>query len=197
MRYEAVVIGVSAGGFDALKTILPALPAHFPLPIAIVQHRNERGDSFLADYLDGICELTVKEAEDKEPVTAGNIYIAPSGYHLLVEATREFSLSVDARVNFACPSIDVLFESASDVFAEKLIGIILTGANSDGARGLSRIRERGGCAIVQNPETALVATMPKAALTITTVDHIVTLSQLAPLLLRLSQPQEAPNVSSG
>ena len=151
MRYAAVVIGVSAGGIEALKIILPALPACFPLPIAIVQHRDQRSDSFLATYLNKMSGIVVTEAEDKEPLCSGRVYLAPAGYHLLIEADRSFSLSVDPRVNYSCPSIDVLFESAAEVFAESLIGIVLTGANSDGAHGLKRIKDRGGLAVVQYP----------------------------------------------
>jgi two-component system, chemotaxis family, protein-glutamate methylesterase/glutaminase len=178
MPYEAVVIGVSAGGIEALKVILPTLPASFPLPIAIVQHRNERESSFLAEYFNRISEVTVTEAEDKEQPCAGHVYLAPAGYHLLIEPDRSFSLSVDGRVNYSCPSIDVLFESAADAFAESLIGIVLTGANADGAQGLKAVKARGGLAIVQNPKSAQAIAMPRAALQATTVDYVVDLGNL-------------------
>ena len=126
MHYEAIVMGVSAGGLGALKTILPALPAHFLVPVIIVQHRNERADDFLADYLNQLSKLTVREAEDKEPIRHGHVYLAPGGYHLLVEKDKSFSLSADARVNYSCPSVDVLFESAADAFGEAVIGVVLT-----------------------------------------------------------------------
>jgi two-component system chemotaxis response regulator CheB len=197
MRYKAVMIGVSAGGIEALKAVLPALPAAFPLPIAIVQHRDERSDGFLAAYLDQICKITVSEAEDKEPLCAGHAYLAPAGYHLLVESDHSFSLSVDARVNYACPSIDVLFESAADVFAGALIGIIMTGANADGAEGLRAIKACGGLAIVQNPETAQAIAMPQAALAATHVDHIVDLKRIAPLLMEMSTVQEEAYGTAG
>lgn len=190
MHYEAVVIGVSAGGIEALKVILRALPKSFPLPVAIVQHRNECPDGFLAEYLNRTSEIAVSEAEDKEPLCAGHVYLAPAGYHLLIESDRSFSLSVDARVNYSCPSIDVLFESAADVFAGSLIGIVLTGANADGAQGLKAIKIRGGLAIVQDPETAQVAAMPHAALAATPVDYIVDLKQIAPLLTQMSMPSK-------
>ena len=189
MPYEAIVIGVSAGGLEALKAILPALPESFSIPIAIVQHRNERQDNFLIEYLDKISKLKVKEAEGKEPLCSGYAYLAPAGYHLLVEPDRSFSLSVDDRVNYSCPSIDVLFESAAEVFSESLIGIILTGANSDGAKGLKAIKKKGGLAIVQNPATAESDSMPKAALATTKADYIVNLGQLAPLLQQLTAQQ--------
>lgn len=138
MRYAAVVIGVSAGGIEALQILLSALPASFPLPIAIVQHRDPRADGFLAEYLDRMSSITVSEAEDKEPFCAGHAYLAPAGYHLHLESDRSLSLSVDPRVNYSCPSIDVLFESAADAFAESLIGIVLTGAMPMGRRGSRR-----------------------------------------------------------
>jgi two-component system chemotaxis response regulator CheB len=197
MRYEAVVIGVSAGGIEALKVILPALPKPLPLPIVIVQHRNERPDSFLAEYLSQASGMAVSDAEDKEPLCPGRVYLAPAGYHLLIESDRSFSLSVDARVNYSCPSIDVLFESAADVFAESLIGIVLTGANADGAQGLRAIKARGGLAIVQDPETAQAAAMPHAALQATPVDYIVDLKQIAPLLMQMSAPQEESHRTAG
>ncbi len=190
MPYKAIVIGVSAGGLQALKTVLPALPESFPLPIAIVQHIGERSDGFMAEYLDQASQLTVKEAEDKEPLSSGTAYLAPPGYHLLIEPDRTFGLSVDARVNYSCPSIDVLFESAAEVFAESLIGIVLTGANADGAQGLKIIKERGGLAIVQNPENAESAAMPKAAISATQVDYVVNLEQIAPLLCQSCEPRQ-------
>jgi two-component system chemotaxis response regulator CheB len=187
MRYEAVVVGVSAGGLGALKIILPSLQASFPLPIAVVQHRDERSDGYLAKYLNEICAVTVSEAEDKELLCAGHVYIAPAGYHLLVECERRFSLTVDACVNYSRPSIDVLFESAADAYTESLIGVVLTGANADGAQGLKTIKVRGGLAIVQDPATAQASAMPRAALGATPVDYVVNLKQIAPLLVKMSE----------
>ncbi|MDR3449130.1 MAG: chemotaxis protein CheB [Alphaproteobacteria bacterium] len=189
-RYEAIVMGLSAGGMQALKTIIAALPPAFPVPLAIAQHTGESSDGFLADYLTGLGGLTVKEAEDKEPLRPGHAYLAPAGYHLLIEEDKTFSLSVDPRVNYCCPSIDVLFESATDAFGPTLIGVVLTGANSDGSRGLKSIKMHGGLAIVQNPETAEARAMPQAALEATAVDHIVNLGELAPLLKRLAEPEK-------
>ena len=190
MGYAAVVIGVSAGGVEALKVLLPALPASFPLPVAIVQHRDRRSDGFLAAYLGSMSTIAISEAEDKEPFCAGHAYLAPGGYHLLIEADLSLSLSADPRVNYSCPSIDVLFESAADVFASSLIGIVLTGANADGAQGLKAIKARGGLAVVQDPNTASATAMPRAALEATTVDHVVDLAGMAPLLIRLSAMEE-------
>lgn len=183
--YEAVVIGTSAGGMAALKTILSALPASFPLPIAIVQHIARESDSYMAVWLDRQCSIHVKEAEDKEFMAPGTAYIAPPGYHLLVEPDKSFSLSVDPNVNFSCPAIDVLFESAADIFKKRLIGAILTGANSDGSAGLKAIKDSGGLAIVQSPETAEVCAMPKAAIGTTSVDYIVDLEDFSATLLKL------------
>lgn len=185
MRYEAVVMGVSAGGIEALKVILPALPASFPLPIAIVMHREERSDGFLAEFLSRTSGLRVSEVEDKEPMKAGHVYLAPAGYHLLIESDRSFSLSVDPRVNYSCPSIDVLFESAADVFAESLIGVVLTGANADGALGLKAIKARGGLAVVQDPRTAQSSSMPAAALKAARADHVLDLQRIAPALVEI------------
>ena len=197
MQYEAVVIGVSAGGIEALKEILSPLPASFPLPIAIVQHRDLRSDGFLAEYLNRLSGLVVSEAEDKEPLCPGHAYLAPAGYHLLIESDRTFSLSVDPRVNYSCPSVDVLFESAADAFADSLIGIVLTGANTDGAKGLKAIKARRGLAIVQNPETAQAAAMPRAALEATAVDYMVDLQDIAPLLIWVGTMQEEAYGASG
>lgn len=185
-RFDAVVIGTSAGGMQALKTILPALPASFSLPVIIVQHVNERSDNFIVDYLNGLCALHVKEAEEKESAVAGTAYFAAPGYHLLLERDRSFSFSVDPRVNYTCPSIDVLFESAAEAIGENLIGIVLTGGNADGAQGLKKIKHCGGLAIVQNPLSAQAATMPQAALDAVAVDYVAEVEQIAPLLLDLA-----------
>lgn len=184
--FEAIVMGVSAGGLHALQTVLPALPAHFPLPIAIVQHLDPKADTYLAEILNRHCAITVKEAEDKEALKPGVAYLAPPGYHLLIEPDRSFSLSVDEKVNYSRPSIDLLFESAADAFGQMLIGVVLTGANADGANGLKAIKTYGGVTIVQNPATAEVSYMPQAALeTAARVDYIANLERIAPLLVQL------------
>jgi len=197
MSHEAVVIGTSAGGMEALKVVLPALPASLLLRIAIVQHRDERSDSYFTDCLNRICEIPVTEAEDKEPFSPGHIFMAPAGYHLLIEPDCSFSLSIDPRVNHARPSIDVLFESAAEVFGAALIGIVLTGANADGAMGLKTITERGGLAIVQNPENAVAGAMPRAALAATQAHHVADLEQIAPLLMGLCATGEAAYGTNG
>jgi len=185
--YEAVVIGVSAGGLDALRTILPCLPEKFPVPVIVVQHRGTGSDDFLSQYLDQCCAVQVKETEEKEAAAGGTVYLAPAGYHLLLEDDRTFSLTLESRVRFSRPSIDVLFESAADVYGSRLIGVILTGANDDGSRGLAAIKKRGGLAIVQDPATAEVDTMPRAALQATTIDFVLPLAAIGPFLANLYQ----------
>jgi two-component system, chemotaxis family, protein-glutamate methylesterase/glutaminase len=193
--FEAVVIGTSAGGVQALKAILPLLPATYPMPIAIVQHISPQSDAYLAELLNGLSAIAVKEAEDKEALSPGTAYFAPPGYHLLINPDRSMSLSVDEKVNFARPSIDLLFESASDTFANTLIGVVLTGANADGAKGLKAIKKRGGLAIVQSPQTAESPSMPRAALAATPVDYTEDLDHIAALLRRLGR-EEGDGTSS-
>ncbi|MFQ5866186.1 MAG: chemotaxis protein CheB [bacterium] len=184
-KFEMVVIGVSAGGSESLRIILSALPGDFLLSIVIVQHLHPNSDNFLACYLNEKSELTVKEADEKESIKAGMVYIAPPNYHLLIEEDKTFSLSISERVNYARPSIDVLFETAADAYGSNLIGIILTGANHDGSQGLKRIKERGGLTIVQDPKTAEVDSMPKAAMAATEVDHVLPLEQIALFLQKI------------
>jgi two-component system chemotaxis response regulator CheB len=182
MGYKAVVIGVSAGGMEALRVILSVLPADFPAPILVVQHLAPDSDDFLPRFLNEKCPPTVKEADEKEKASPGVVYLAPPNYHLLVEDDATLSLTVTERVNFARPAIDVLFETAADVFGPELIGIVLTGANDDGSRGLRKIKELGGLAIVQAPETASAGIMPTAAIAATEVDHILPLEEIGPVL---------------
>ncbi len=183
--YTAIVIGVSFGGLQALKTILPALAPDLPVPIMVVQHHDPRANDFLANHLDERCALRVKVAEEKETLTNGVVYLAPANYHLLVEDNFSLSLAVTEKVNFARPAIDVLFDSAADAFGSRLIGVILTGANSDGARGLARIKAHGGLAVVQNPLSAAAPNMPEAALAAVEADYLVDLGEIAELLNRL------------
>ena len=172
-RYQAVVIGVSAGGPDVLHSILSALPAYFPVPIIIVQHTSPHSENYIVVYLDNVSALSVKEAEEKKVIMPGNIYFAPPNYHLLIETDFTFSFSVEAKVNFSRPSVDVLFDTAVDAYGKALIGIILTGANKDGSMGLNKIKTAGGLTIVQSPDTALARAMPEAAIAGTAVDHIL------------------------
>ncbi|MCA9935081.1 MAG: chemotaxis protein CheB, partial [Anaerolineales bacterium] len=162
--YKAVVVGVSAGGVEALSQLFADLPPHFPLAVLTVQHIHPDEGGALAAYLNNVSALPVSEALDKEPVQAGHIYLAPPNYHLLVERGETLALNVDERVNYARPSIDVLFESAAAVWREQLIGMVLTGTNRDGAKGLRRVHELGGLTIVEDPQTAVYPIMPQQAL---------------------------------
>lgn len=160
----AVVIGASAGAWDALSVILPALPQTFNLPVMVVVHLPPDRKSLLAELFAEKCSMDVAEAEDKEPILGGVIYFAPPDYHLLIEPNNTLSLSSDEPVLFSRPSIDVLFESAADAYGPALTAIVLTGASEDGARGLAAVIAAGGTAIVQRPEDAYAAAMPQAAL---------------------------------
>lgn len=186
--YEAIVIGVSAGGMEALTTIIPKLPEGFNLPLIVVQHRVRDADTFLAEYLNRLSALPVQEAVPGSGVESGVVYIAPSGYHLLLERDKVFSLSIDPRVNYSIPSVDVLFESAAVAYGNGLVGLILTGANSDGSRGLATVKAYGGLTLVQDPLTAEVRSMPQAAIAATIVDHILPLREIAAFLTDLATP---------
>jgi two-component system chemotaxis response regulator CheB len=190
MKYKAIVIGVSSGGLNVLKIVLPALPADFCLPIIIVQHVGAHSESYWIGLLNGMCKLTVKEADEKEIIAKGNVYIAAANYHLLVEKDHTLSLSTEKKVNFARPSIDVLFESAAEAYKNKLIGIILTGANSDGSKGIKKIKEYGGLTIVQDPDTAESPSMPTSAITAISPDHILPIEKIIYLLIKLSNFSE-------
>jgi two-component system, chemotaxis family, protein-glutamate methylesterase/glutaminase len=186
MKYKAVVIGVSSGGLNALKIIIPALPAQFPLAVIIVQHIGATSDSYWIRALNKLSSVNVKEAEEKEIIRKGFVYVAPPNYHLLVEKDETFTLTIDERVNFARPAIDVLFESAADAYREKLIGIVLTGANNDGAAGLKKIKENGGLAIAQNPATAESPYMPASAIRTAHPHHIFSLHEIPQRLIELA-----------
>jgi two-component system, chemotaxis family, protein-glutamate methylesterase/glutaminase len=187
MNYEAAVIGVSSGGLRALKTLLQPLPANFSIPLVLVQHIGASSDGFWIEMLNNTCSLKVKEAEEKEEILKGHVYVAPANYHLLIEANRTFALSADSRVNFARPSIDVLFESAARAYANNLIGIILTGSNHDGANGMKTIKEAGGLVIAEDPATATSPFMPEAAIRATQIDHVLPLEKIVNLLLKLEK----------
>lgn len=185
--FQCVVIGTSAGGFDAISKILPPLPRNFPIPIIIVRHIHPESDNnYFIQEIDKKCQLKLKEADAKEAIIPGYIYVAPPNYHLLVEKDKTFSLSIDERVKYARPSIDVLFESASEVYDSQLIGIILTGANDDGAEGSKMIKEKGGIIIVQDPKTAEVDRMPLSVIETCNVDYILPLNEIPHLLVKLA-----------
>jgi two-component system chemotaxis response regulator CheB len=200
--YEIIVVGTSLGGLHALEVMLAGLPKSFLFPIAIAQHRHKNSDDSLSDALQRNCALPIREPEDKEAIVPGRVYLAPANYHLLVEPwktqwdwqdTRRtggptFTLSTEAPVLYARPSIDVLFESAADAYGEKVLGVLLTGASHDGSKGLARIKANGGRAIVQDPTTAACATMPKAAIATVAIDWILPLGEIAPFIVNLCCP---------
>jgi two-component system chemotaxis response regulator CheB len=194
---DAIVIGGSTGALDALAVLLPALPKGCPIPVAIVVHLPPTRPSHLAEVLGARALLPVKEVEDKEPVAPGFIYIAPPGYHLLIERGRTFALSVDELLNFSRPAIDVLFESAADAYGHRLAGIVLTGANGDGARGLATVQRLGGLTIVQSPDSALARSMPEAAIAQARPQHVLPLAALAALLAKLAAATAAVTGRAG
>ena len=176
----AVVIGCSTGGLKALSTVLSGLRADLQVPVIVLCHRGQDDDSgLLVELLARQSPLPVHEAEERQPVTPGIVHLAPSGYHLLIEADRRFMLSTDIRVRFVRPAVDVLFASAADVYAESLLAVVLTGATDDGADGLVQVRQRGGYALVQDPKEAEAPQMPLAALTRAGADEVLTLTAIA------------------
>ena len=184
-KYKVIVIGVSTGGTQALKTILSVLPSQFALSVVVVMHRHKDADGYLEQLLNNECKIRVKQADEKEKIKAGVVYVAPPNYHLLIEDDGTFSMSIAGAVNYARPSVDVVFESAAEVYGKGLIGVILTGANKDGSQGLKKIKEAGGLAIVQTPETSEVSEMPGAAIAAVKPDYVLPLEKIGPLLRKL------------
>jgi two-component system chemotaxis response regulator CheB len=182
---EAIVIGGSAGVLDVLRIALAALPERLSIPVLVVVHLPVRSHSAVHESLQSASALPMSQAEDKEPLEGGHVYFASPGYHLLIEADRRAALSIDEPVYFSRPSIDVLFESASDVYGQTLLGILLTGASADGAAGLQTIHARGGLTVVQDPDTCEVPVMPQAALDLFRPDYVLAPSAIASLLANL------------
>jgi two-component system chemotaxis response regulator CheB len=182
--FEAVVVGASAGGIRALGRLLAPLPSDFPLPIIVVQHLHPNSESYLPKILSAYSALSVKQAEERETIQNSKVYIAPPNYHLLIEEDHSFSLSLEPPVRYARPSIDVMFETAVYAYRDKLIGIILTGANDDGREGVKKIKRAGGYIIVQDPKTAEAEAMPKAAITAATVDKVLDIEEIGVYLLQ-------------
>jgi two-component system chemotaxis response regulator CheB len=184
MGYQIAVIGGSAGGARALAAILAALPESFRMPVAVALHRGKESGDTLVHFLQRSTRLTVKEAQDKDALSCGCLYLAPPDYHLLVERDC-VALSTEGPVLWARPSVDVLFESAADAWGERAVGVILSGASSDGALGLLRIKQRGGLALVQDPGEAESSAMPEAAMRTVRVDRVLPLAGIAGFLGRL------------
>ncbi len=182
---EAVVLGASAGGIEALLRVLDDLPQPWHLPLVVVLHLPEGHDSLLAEIFTERLRLPVLEAADKMPLVAGHVYFAPPGYHLSIERDRRFSLSCEPPVRFSRPSIDVLMASAADAYGPAVAGMLLTGANDDGAEGLQRIHLAGGITAVQDPDEAQISIMPQAAIALHSPDHVLPLRGLRALLLQL------------
>jgi two-component system chemotaxis response regulator CheB len=184
-----IAVGASWGGLKALRAIVHGLPAHFPVPVTFVQHRS-KDSAALRDLLQDCTSLIVCEVEDKQPIMSGYVYLAPADYHLLVDGDV-FSLTVDEPVRFSRPSIDVFFASVADRFGSEAAGVVLTGANEDGALGLGRIAARGGVAIVQDPRTAESPIMPRAALRAVPKARKLSLERMTPYLVSLALDSDA------
>lgn len=179
--YAIAVVGASAGGLAALVTLVEHLPPEFALPMAVVQHRHRDSDALLARVLQRYTRLRVAEVEDKQPIEPGCLFVAPANYHMLIEPGH-FALSTEAPVRFSRPSIDVTLASAADAFGHRTVGVILTGANDDGADGLRRVAEAGGMVVVQDPATAEVDVMPRAAVRAVPTARVFPLPRLGAFL---------------
>ena len=184
MKYRAIVIGASAGGFDAINDVVSQI-RNLIIPIIIVQHISSESENYLPRFLNENLLLTVKEAENWEPIKPGIVYFAPPDYHLMIEKNGVLTFSADTKVNYSRPSVDVLFATAADAYGRNLIGVILTVANQDGSNGLKTIKASGGLAIVQDPKTAEYSKMPLAAIKKVKVDHILSTKRIGKLLNEL------------
>ena len=193
MKYEAVVIGASAGGLGALQILFSNIGKKFCLPVLIVQHLHPESEDYLGNILKSYSHLKFKEAGDKEAIEPGTVYYAPANYHVLVSNDKTLALNVDEKVNYCRPSIDVLFESASDVYGKHLIGIILTGSNNDGAVGMDLIKRNGGLTIVQDPATADVNVMPQSVIDRIKVDQILAPAKIGKFLNGLYRSKQSRN----
>jgi two-component system, chemotaxis family, protein-glutamate methylesterase/glutaminase len=184
--YDAVVIGGSSGSMAILNQIIPSLRQDLRAAVIVVYHIHPDSGDFMVKQLDKRSEIRVRQAEDKEVIVPGVVYVAPPNYHLLVELDRSIALSIDAPVNYCRPSIDILFESASDAYTDKLVGIILSGANTDGTLGLKYVKNSGGITVVQSPQSAEMDAMPQSALSATAVDYVLEPQEIGPFLNRLT-----------
>lgn len=185
MPYSVVAIGTSWGGLAALTKVLGDLPADFSIPVVVVQHRSTDSERLLGQLLQDATDLRVREIEDKDALTSGTVHLAPANYHVLIDDGYA-SLSLEEPVRFSRPSIDVMLTSAADTYGSAAIGVVLTGANEDGARGLAHIVKRGGIALVQDPKTAEIPIMPEAAIRAVPKAEVLSLDALAPRLIELA-----------
>ncbi|PKP09993.1 MAG: chemotaxis protein CheB [Bacteroidetes bacterium HGW-Bacteroidetes-4] len=186
MDYKAVIIGGSAGSFQVVTKIVSSLPANYPLPVILCLHRLKHVRSGFVEALSIKAQMPIVEPNDKEPIKSGKIYLAPANYHLYVELGNRFSLSTEDAVNHSRPSIDLSFFSASYNYKRKLVGIILSGANKDGALGLKSVKDNGGLTIVQDPNECQVPTMTLASMNATNVDHVFSTNKIINFLLSLA-----------
>lgn len=184
MNWQFIAIGTSLGGFQALRTLLGALPKDFPLPVGLVQHRSSEDSGAFAPLLAAHAELPVIEVDDKEEIRNGCVYVCPSNYHMIIDG-EHFALSTDKPVLHARPSIDVFFESAAEAYGESVIGVLLTGMSRDGTAGLAKIKENGGFTIVQDPHAAEGRIMPETAIASVAIDKILPLEDIGPFLTGL------------
>lgn len=186
-RYKAVVIGGSAGSFQGITRILSGIPENFSLPIIMALHRLKHVRNGFTEALSIKSIKPVREPCDKENIKRGEVYLAPANYHLSIELGNSFSLSTEEMVNNSRPAIDITLETAAYVYKDKLIGILLSGANRDGALGMKKIKDRGGLTIVQDPAECMIDTMPNAALQMTQIDHILSIEEITRFLIELDK----------
>jgi two-component system chemotaxis response regulator CheB len=188
-QYKAVVIGGSAGSFQVLVKLLSSIPADFQLPIIIASHRLKHIRSGFVEALSLKSIKKIEEPNDKDSIKKGKVYLAPSNYHLNVELGNTFSLSTEEMVNNSRPAIDITFETCAYLYKEKLIGILLTGANKDGALGMKAVKDHGGLTIVQDPKECVMDTMPRAAMSVTSIDHVLRIEELISFFNKLHKHQ--------
>jgi two-component system chemotaxis response regulator CheB len=187
-KTNCIVIGGSAGCGTLIRQILTDLPKDFTVPMIIVRHlRHDDIDENYMDMLSEMYSINMREPEDKEPINESTVYLAPPGYHLMIEEDRTFSLNVDEKIHYTRPSIDVLFESAASVFGSQLTGILLSGSNSDGASGLCSIKKNNGLAIIQDPKTAEFPQMPESVLEKCEIDHMYKIDQISDLIIDINE----------
>jgi two-component system, chemotaxis family, protein-glutamate methylesterase/glutaminase len=191
--YGIVVVGTSWGGLAALRELVGALPADLGIPVVLIQHRHKMSDNALPTLLQDRTTLRVCEVEDKAPIEGGSVYVAPADYHVLLEPGY-FALSVEEPIRYSRPSIDLTFSSAADVFGARTIGVVLTGANADGAEGLRRIAERGGLTMVQDPATAESPTMPTAALKAVPSSRVLIIGAIGQLIGEMALLQQPDRI---
>jgi len=185
-KCDAMIIGGSAGSLDVLLKVLPLLDPALSFPIVIVIHRKHGTDSLLPELLSGRTRLIVKEVDEKEPIVAGRIYIAPSDYHTLIEQDHTFSLDYSEKINYSRPAIDATFQTAAEVYKEKLVCLLLSGSNADGVNGLKSVNAWGGIVVIQDPATAQVAYMPEQAALHAKIDYTLRIEDMAEFINLLS-----------